>query len=344
MTISKSLDKAILRAKRISFDLTQDRYVIMSDQHMGDGKRGSDDFRRNKECYVAALRHYFEQGYRLICLGDTEELWECDFEDVQQAYQDVYETERLFFDDSRLIRIFGNHDIFWRNNDYLRRYLHPVFPGIENHEAVLLEAEDGRIFLTHGHQGELFSHRLWRISRLIVRRIWKPIQRLLRIPSSGAADNIKKRNRKEVMYYNWAKERGVVFIAGHTHRAMFESLSELDRLRMRLSHLLEAQPPTPPSSTSSSRRVTEEIVKTEEKIYRVSAQQFKESPEPLFEPEAETSPCYFNDGCCSYTTGITAIEIDMGTIRLVKWDRKTLRRTIYEEADLAFIFSKIRTS
>lgn len=333
MTGFRSLDRAFEAAGRIPFDIKGGRYVVMSDYHVGDGERWSDDFRRNKAACLTALHRYFEYGYCLINLGDIEELWECDFPDVQRAYGELYDIEKRFFEAGRLYRVFGNHDIFWKNTDYLLRFLRPVFPGIIIHEALRLEAPEGTIFLTHGHQGELFSHRLWRFSRFVVRRIWRPIQRLIRIPSTGAAHNIKKRNQRELEYYRWASARRLLFIAGHTHRAMFASLSEIDRLRASLDALISRHD-TPDISNA---------VKTKEDELRAEiSKQFADQPEPLFQLEGEPSPCYFNDGCCSYTTGLTAIEIDQGRIRLVKWDRNTSLRTVYEEEDLLSLFKKIR--
>lgn len=332
MTEYKSLDRAFEAARRIPFDIRSDRYVVMSDYHIGDGARGSDDFSKNKAACLAALHRYFEDGYRLINLGDIEELWECDFPKVHKTYRELYNIEKRFFETGRLYRVFGNHDIFWKNADYLQSFLKPIFPGITIDEALRLEAPEGTIFLAHGHQGELFSHRLWRFSRFLVRHIWKPIQRLLHIPSTGAAVNIKKRNKKELEYYNWAKARRLIFIAGHTHRAMFASLSEIDRLRSSLDALIS-------SHWTADNHDTVEASKA--KLQAELAKQFRDLPEPLFQPGGEASPCYFNDGCCSYTTGLTAIEIDQGKIRLVKWDRRTSLRRIYEEEDMLFLFKKI---
>ena len=39
------------------------------------------------------------------------------------------------------------------------------------------------------------------------------------------------------------------------------------------------------------------------------------------EPEGEPLPCYFNSGCALYTDGLTTIELEHDTIRLVKWDK-----------------------
>jgi PAS domain-containing protein len=341
MKTARALDRALERATRLAFDDQRDRLVVLSDQHRGDGKRGSDDFRLNREVYTAALRHYLEDGYRLVSIGDIEELWECDFPKIAATYPGIYNIEREFHDRGGLFRVYGNHDIFWRRDDVLTNCLAPLLPGVVVHESVLIEGAHGIIFLTHGHQGEFFSDRCWRVSRLLVRHLWKPVQRLLRIPSTGAAKNVKKRNRRELEYYDWAKGKKLLFIAGHTHRAMFASLSKLDRLRSVIDDLERRRSELDPRS-EDYRALAAEIERNVQELSERTDKEFRSRPEPVFETDGEAVPCYFNDGCCSYTNGLTAIEIDGGIIRLVKWDRDTRRRRVYEHENLRELFRRIR--
>lgn len=51
------------------------KIIIMSDCHRGDGGWG-DNFSRNKNLYIAALRYYYDKGYTYIEIGDGDELWE----------------------------------------------------------------------------------------------------------------------------------------------------------------------------------------------------------------------------------------------------------------------------
>jgi UDP-2,3-diacylglucosamine pyrophosphatase LpxH len=341
MKTAGALDRALERATRLAVDDEKDRTVILSDQHRGDGERGSDDFRLNREVCAAALRHYLDDGFRLVILGDIEELWECDFPEIAAAYPEIYTIEREFHDLGRLFRVHGNHDLFWRRSDVLTKFLAPLFPGVAVHESVLLEGAHGSIFLTHGHQGEFFSDRLWRVSRLLVRHLWKPLQRLLHVPSTGAAKNVKKRNRRELEYYGWAKQKKLLFIAGHTHRALFASLSRLDRLRSAIDGL-ERRRSELDRRSEDYRVITARIEENVRELTERTAKEFRTGPEPVFETEEEAVPCYFNDGCCSYTNGLTAIEIDGGIIRLVKWDRDTRRRRVYEHENLRELFRRIR--
>jgi len=340
--MEKALDKALKKTKKITFDVTRDKYVVMSDQHIGDGKKGSDDFRLNRKTYKKALNYYYAKGYRFISIGDSEELWECDFPNIKQKYQDVYDLEKKFADAGRLLRVYGNHDIFWKSTSFVKKHLQSALPGITICEALLLKGKDGTIFLTHGHQGELFSHFLWPLSRVIVRTIWKPGQRFLGFKNTGAAKNIKKRSKKEQMYYRWAKAKGLLFVAGHTHRAMFSSLSKIDRLKQEIEDLIQLAS----TSFKTSKRyesAMKEIKKKKAELQSYIKWEFGKKVVSSFDETGIFSPCYFNDGCCCYNNGFTALELDSGMIRLVKWDRGGAKPkpNIYEEDKLKKLFIQI---
>ena len=51
------------------------RFALFSDCHRGVGNT-NDNFLKNQHLYLAALRHYFQNGYTYIELGDGDELWE----------------------------------------------------------------------------------------------------------------------------------------------------------------------------------------------------------------------------------------------------------------------------
>jgi UDP-2,3-diacylglucosamine pyrophosphatase LpxH len=340
--MEKALDKALKKAKKITFEVARDKYVVMSDQHIGDGKKGSDDFRLNRKTYKKALNYYYAKGYRFISIGDNEELWECDVSKIIQTYPDVYALEKKFSDEGRLLRLYGNHDIFWKSDSFVKKYIQPTLPGITMCEALLLSGKDGSIFLTHGHQGELFSYILWPVSRIIVRTVWKLGQRSLGLKNTGAAHNIKKRSKKEQMYYRWAKEKGLLFIAGHTHRAMFSSLSKIDRLKREIEDLIQRAS----TLSKTSKRYESTMKKIKKKKAELQSRiqwEFGRKAVSSFDETDIFSPCYFNDGCCCYDNGITAMELDGGMIRLVKWDRvgKKNKPEVYEEDKLREIFIQI---
>jgi hypothetical protein len=117
------------------------KLVCMSDMHRGDGS-GADDFAQNSLIYRCALEHYLENGFTYVELGDAEELWENDnFDQIYITHTMVYELLAKFHDPdprmTRYIKVWGNHDLYWQDNEVVYRTL---FPGIEIHEGIILEA------------------------------------------------------------------------------------------------------------------------------------------------------------------------------------------------------------
>jgi len=117
------------------------KLVCMSDMHRGDGS-GADDFAQNSLIYRCALEHYLESGFTYIELGDAEELWENDnFDQIYITHTMVYELLAKFHDPdpakSRYLKVWGNHDLYWKDNEAVYRTL---FPDIEIYEGVVLEA------------------------------------------------------------------------------------------------------------------------------------------------------------------------------------------------------------
>ena len=315
--------------------LSQDkRYVIFSDHHKGDGSR-ADDFKKNAEIYLSALSYYGQEGYELLVLGDSEELWENDISSILNKYADIIHQEIQLAPTSingRKIRIWGNHDkeVTLKSFAHLLRKLknHP-FADVEFHEAVSL---GGDILLVHGHQGRFFEDKAWRISRWAVHFIWKSIQKIFNIGIDGPAENPHLRNQLEEDYYRWAKQNKRILICGHTHRAMFASLSHYHYLLRQRSILLNLGWPDKQFSSPPNGNKLHFL---EKEIQRVLQKSQGLKP-PSFDPDP--LPCYFNSGCCGYTNGITAIEIQPETIRLIKWEKKRTRRILQEGNLQEFIY------
>jgi UDP-2,3-diacylglucosamine pyrophosphatase LpxH len=306
--IARGLDRAYASAATETIDLSSTRAIILSDHHRG-ARDGADDFRRCEPAYNAALAYYFREGHRLFLLGDVEELWECSAKEVLPAYERTLSLERAFHDEGRCVRFFGNHDDLWQSELAVRRRLAPALPGVEVREALRLDVVDGgkrlgRLFLTHGHQGTAGYE--WRvISHPVLRFVWRPFQRLLKIASTTPAQDWDLRERHETAMFEWASAHpdGIVLIAGHTHRPVFwtkvpdvDYAGRIAELRQRLGDGHDAA--------------------LEAELEYVIAEQHRS--EGLSRPFPE--PCYFNTGCCSFGDGdITGLEIAGGEIRLVRW-------------------------
>lgn len=315
--IHKGLERAFGEAGEVGVDIGSERLIIFSDHHKG-ARDGADDFLRCERAYDAALGYYLEAGYRLIVLGDVEELWECSPAEAVKAHRSTLELEAQFHANGRYLRFWGNHDDQWRDDDEIEEHLSDLFPRLEVHEALRLrlssgDDEVGLMFLVHGHQGTLESERFAWFSRLVVRYIWRPLQRRLNMSSTTPAKDFELRQRHDRAIFTWSRanpEKPVV-IAGHTHRPVFwtsqppEPKPAVAELERRLEELRSA--PSPDREAIAGLRAQLELARAE--------QRGGEPPPTPIDP-----PCYFNTGCCCFGDGdVTGIEIADGDMRLVRW-------------------------
>lgn len=220
------------------------KYVLISDCHRGTGT-SNDNFLKNRNLYFAALQHYYRSGYTYIELGDGDELWENRrMKQIIEAHGDVFRLLSCFYAQGRLHMLYGNHDMikkdsriaakscgaypcFCGNNPHLENQ--PLFPDIKFHSGIILEntsAPDSKsIYLTHGHQADLFNSTLWRLSRFLVRYFWKPLERYGVLDPTSAAKNYTRKEKTEKKLHHWAEQENHILITGHTHRP---ALSEAD--------------------------------------------------------------------------------------------------------------------
>ena len=276
------------------------KLIVMSDMHRGDGS-GADDFAKNSLIYRCALKHYLEEGFTYIELGDAEELWENDnFDQIYITHTPVYELLAKFHDPdpakTRYLKVWGNHDIYWKDNEAVYRTL---FPDIVIHEGIALESgnredddEMGRvILLIHGHQadpkccGEGAA-----VSKFFVHYFCPDLQRCVVKDPTRAALNPGLCNEVDRRLHEWANnnDQGIAaIIAGHTHRAVFENLSLTER------------------------RYLESKIKTEG-----------------IKIKHQRDGSYYNTGSCVHPLSITGLEItfDGGhdpQLRLIEWGQAT---------------------
>jgi len=324
--VAAALDAAYARAHKQPahrFDMYADRLIIFSDQHRG-ARNGADDFLRSERAYNAALAYYERLGYTLVVLGDVEELWEEFPAAVTRAYAHSLTLEGRFHKAGRYLRVWGNHDDDWNNPDVVARYLTPFFgEALPVAESVRLRVSDGlqelgTLFLLHGHQGDATSDHLAWLSRWVVRWIWRPIQRLLRLSLNTPARDWQLREKHNIALYSWAeRQRGLVLIAGHTHRPVFKSQTRSEQLERELERLNAATRAT--NRNGADRREQAAVARLAAELEWTRAQDFN-APGPEGEAQPMAKPCYFNTGCCCYLDGdITGLELAEGEIRLVRW-------------------------
>ena len=230
----KRFDNAYTSAKVIDFD-DSSKFILFSDCHRGDNSF-ADDFANNRNIYFHALTHYFNEGFQYCEIGDGDELWEnILFKNIFEAHQDVYMLLKQFHKDSRLYMIWGNHDMVYRNPEYVKKHLSTYFDenlgedvelfcDIKYNEGIVLKHSETKqeIFLTHGHQADWWNYTFWKWSRFMVRVLWKPLQIMGIADPTSPAKNYKELIKIERRTKRWISENNnLITIVGHTHRPRF---------------------------------------------------------------------------------------------------------------------------
>jgi len=227
------ISKIFESAEEIPFD-DSSRIILMSDVHRGDGS-WADDFSRNQNLYFAALTHYYHENYTYIEIGDGDELWKNkNLPDIIHVHSHVFWLLSKFFDEGRLYFIFGNHDMVKREEKYVRNNLYqyfderekkyiPIFENIKLHEGLVLRhrVRDQKIFLIHGHQVSFLDYDIWRLSRFLVRYLWRPLELFGVNDPTSTAKNYDKKDAVEEKLIEWVTKENHMLISGHTHRPMF---------------------------------------------------------------------------------------------------------------------------
>ena len=269
----KRLNNAYKNAEIIDFD-DYSKVVLFSDCHRGDNSF-ADDFANNRNIYFHALKHYYSEGFQYCELGDGDELWEnLSFNSIFNAHKNVYLLMKAFHDEQRLHIIWGNHDMVYRDPNYVEKHLstyfepktgknEPLFTNMKCHEGLVLKHRmtGQEVFLTHGHQADWWNYSFWKWSRFMVRVLWKPLNVMGIADPTSPAKNYKELIKVERRTKKWIIDNNnLITVVGHTHRPRF--------------------------------------------------------PEP-------GDIAFFNDGSCVHPRSITGIEIENGTISLIKWQIAT---------------------
>lgn len=314
----------------LPFDQDQGRFIIFSDQHKG-GRDGADDFMAAEKNYLTALGYYYDHDFTFINLGDCEELWECPPATVIEQNRAVLLEEARFLQKKRYYRVFGNHDLQWHFNVPRLQFLKPIFGGkLKVYEGLILQTKyqdaDYRIFLTHGHQGDMRSDGN-AFSKWFVAAIWTPLQRIFDIRMDTLSDSFDLVDHHNIIMYEWSRQYDKTFlISGHTHKPVFASLDHIDRLTKQLDKARE-------QGDTAQADILQKALAARQAEY--AGKQFVKTM---------AHPSYFNSGCCCFSDGdITGIEIANGFIRLVKWkkDAAGSTRCVLEESPLFYLFDQM---
>lgn len=222
--------KIFQTSEEIPFDKSS-KIVLISDCHRGDGS-WVDDFGHNRNLYYCAIKYYYQNGFTYIDLGDSDELWKNrHFSDICNIYSDIFQLLHKFYQEKRYYMIFGNHDIVKRYPCFIKKNLQSYYNGrtdqceslfenIKVHEGLILKNVETqkKLFLVHGHQGDILSDIFWRAGRLLSRYLWRRLEFFGFKDPTSAAKNYDKKKKVERKITEWAALNKQTVIAGHTHR------------------------------------------------------------------------------------------------------------------------------
>ena len=318
------------------------KWAIISDIHMGNGS-AADNFRDNINALIKALEYYHRNKYSIILLGDIEELWQFDLEEIVDRYErSIYNAIKLFVE-LGVHRIFGNHDLDWKGiwDPTKKVEEKSVFAD----EAIKLRdhKNEVRFLLVHGHQGSKDSDKNTWFSRYWVRmfRFVEPVTNIFGLFGHKSATQSMVTKDYEATYYKWAKNNGVIIVCGHSHRAIFGSKSYAERLEEEIATLeLENRGSIDAETFKQNKRLIAE--KKKELEHEKERGRLIDTVDPGKEP----LPCYFNTGCGLYTDGMTALEIDDDNIRLIKWNKDLVSNQYRKElvtGHISEVVDKIET-
>lgn len=326
--------------------LPDDRFVILSDLHVGDGGRG-DDFRANAPLVLHALqRYYLRRDFHLVLNGDIEDELKFRPAAIRRAWPEFFSLTGRFARANRLLRIAGNHDAD----------LGPRGPdgAAPRREATVLSLHGGlRMFVFHGHQASNLGMALTRINRIGSHWIMRP----LGLPNYTVSHSNPKRILYERRVYDFARERGLLAVIGHTHRPLFESLSKSDSLKYRIERLCREYAYAAIEDKGAMRS---QIRSLHEELRDALHRRPREGSHASIYDSDVVVPCLFNSGCAIGKRGFTAIEVRDDQISLVQWSRAGVGspkgqaieqeplgnspyvRTVLRRECLRYIFARVR--
>lgn len=286
----------------------EDKLVVFSDLHLGDGGK-DDDFAKNARLYLEALKAFYApQEYILALNGDIEELARFSLASIATRWLEVYRAWAGFAERQALFKLAGNHDLALLH----RRPGGLPFPV---GESLRVEIGEKRLWLFHGHQVSRLDWAYQALGTLLLRWVLHP----LGIGNYTVAHSSRKRFNVEQRAYLYARGRKIVACIGHTHRPLFESLPRLDAVKMEIESLVRRYPTAAAHERPELERKLAVLAAEHAELQRREPSSRGES---LYH-DGPLLPCLFNSGCGIGRHGVTAIEIDSQSARLVYWfDRR----------------------
>jgi len=280
------------------------RVLILSDLHMGTGKR--DDLARNGDMLAALLRDYYlEGGWHLVLNGDIEDIHRHPLERIEERWANLFRVFGLFAARDRLFKLVGNHD---EGLLLKKSYRFPL------HEMLRIETGVVPAYVYHGHQSSKIYSAFNKLMGLGIRYFMTPFG--IRNISSGRSPH--RRFTVEKAAYDFSLKNNCISIIGHTHRPLFESLGRFEYVRFEIESLCRKYPL---SSETEKARIETDVASLRRELGKLKRKERRDMLRRSFSLYGDEMPvpCLFNSGCAIGKKGLHAIELSARDISLVYW-------------------------
>jgi len=312
--IQENLEKAYNRSQRLKIDKNS-KIIILSDFHLGSGK-SRDEFRKNARLVMTVLKEwYLPKGYTLILNGDIEELHRLKLKTVSRSWEELYKIFLEFKNGPGLYKIVGNHDASPSYGKKAGRSEAEIEINEGMIESLILEYGRDEMLILHGHQASLYSSPFrHKMNRIFLRYLAHPLH-INNIKRDFLSDRPLKAEQR---IFEFARTRGIVALAGHTHRALFEGHSEEEYLKIRIDKMIRDYMT---DEIADKQDLEEAIQNTAVILEKLLENEDYKSRGSIYDPLSLS--CLFNSGTVIHKFGATGIEIKDGRIFLNAWFDKT---------------------
>ncbi|MDR1900236.1 MAG: serine/threonine protein phosphatase [Treponema sp.] len=279
-----------------------EKVLVLSDLHMGAGR--GDDLSHNRELLLHLLEDYYlKNGWYLVLNGDIEELQRYSLETVRENWPRLTEIFGRFAGEKRLYKIVGNHDedLLFEHN-----YPYPLY------QAVRIETGCIPFYVYHGHQASKVYTHYNHLLRALIRYFLKPFG----IRNISSARSPYRRFYVEKKAYDFSLENNCVSIIGHTHRALFESLSRFDFIKFEIERLCRDYTA---AAGEDRERIAAEVAALRVDLGKLKRKERRHVLRQSLYGDELPVPCLFNSGSAIGRRGVNAIELDREHIALVYW-------------------------
>jgi UDP-2,3-diacylglucosamine pyrophosphatase LpxH len=314
--IASNLD-SLFKKSPVKHLSKEDKIVIFSDLHMGDGSK-RDDFLHNANLFTYVLENqYLKKDYSLILNGDIEELQRFSYNRIFGQWRNVYALFDAFAQRNALHKIIGNHDyslILKTNKSSPYKHV----------DSLVLNYKTHQLFIFHGHQASLYYTKHNQLIEFVLRYIANP----LGIQNYSVAYNSRKQFKIEKRVYNYSSSRKIASLIGHTHRPLFESLSKRDFLEYEIEKMIRTFTKEPAAVTAENEK---KLTAYRDELIHLNQSQKQGLLGYSLYNDNILIPCLFNSGCVIGRRGITCIEIVHEQIALVHYYDQRIKSVSVEE-------------